>query len=126
VNGDRFKPSTSAHMWFGLLGAPLAWTVQHVVGFGLTQAECNAAGRLWPVPVDPGTLAVTIAATVVALLAGAAAVAAFLATRDAGTELPGARMHFLATVGIVVTPIFVAIVLMSGISVLTLPECQQS
>jgi hypothetical protein len=126
VNGDRLKPSASLLMWFGLLGAPLAWTVQHVVGFGLTQAECNAAGRLWPVPIDPGTLAITIAATVVALLAGASAVAAFLATRDAGTELPGARMHFLATVGIVVTPIFVAIVLMSGISVLTLPECQQS
>jgi hypothetical protein len=125
VNGSRFKPSVSLLMWFGLLGAPLAWTVQHVVGFGLTQAECNQGGRLWSVPIDPGTLAITVAATIVALLAGASAVAAFMATRDAGTELPGARMHFLATVGIVVTPIFAAIVLMSGISVLTLPECHQ-
>ena len=122
----RVRPGISKLMWFGLLGAPLAWTVQHVVGFGLTQAQCNLGGRDWSIPIDPGTLAITVAATIVALLSGAAAVAAFMATRDAGTELPGARLHFLATVGIVITPIFMCIVLMSGISVLTLPECHQS
>jgi hypothetical protein len=28
--------------WFGLFGAALAWTVQHVVGFGATLAHCGA------------------------------------------------------------------------------------
>jgi len=112
-------------LWFGLLGAPFAWTVQHVFGFGVTQAACNLASRQWTVPVDALTLVATIGATVIALLAGASAVIAFRATRDAGTEIPGARIHFLATVGVVVTPIFVAIVLMSGISVLMLPACHQ-
>ena len=112
-------------LWFGLLGAPFAWTLQHVFGFGLTQAACNLASQQWSVPVDSLTLVATIAATVIVVLAGAAAVAAYVATRDAGTEIPGARVHFLATVGIVITPIFLCIVLMSGISVLVLPECHQ-
>jgi hypothetical protein len=113
-------------LWFGLLGAPLAWTVQHIFGFGLTQAACSLASRGSSVPVDSLTLVATIVATAIGVLAGAAAVAAFVATRDAGTELPGARIQFLATVGVVVTPIFLCIVLMSGISVLVLPECHQS
>ena len=112
-------------LWFGLLGAPFAWFVQHILGFGLTQAACNLASRQWSIALDPLTLAATIAATVIALLAGAAAVAAYVATRDAGTEIPEARIQFLATVGVVITPIFLAIVLMSGISVLALPGCHQ-
>ena len=111
-------------LWFGVLAAPIAWTLQHIFGFGLTQATCNVGGS--PLPLDGWTLAATIVATIVALLGGAAAVAAYLATRDAGTEIPGARINFLATTGIVIAPIFLAIVLMSGISVLVLPECHQS
>jgi hypothetical protein len=111
-------------LWFGVLAAPIAWTLQHIFGFGLTQATCNVGGS--PLPIDGWTLAATIVATIVAVLGGAAAVAAYLATRDAGTEIPGARINFLATTGIVIAPIFLAIVLMSGISVLVLPECHQS
>ena len=111
-------------LWFGVLAAPIAWTLQHIFGFGVTQATCNVGGS--PLPIDGWTLAATIVATIVAVLGGAAAVAAYLATRDAGTEIPGARINFLATTGIVIAPIFLAIVLMSGISVLVLPECHQS
>jgi len=113
-------------LWFGLLGTPFAWFLQHIVGLTLTQAACSLPSRQWSVPVDPLTLAITVAATVIALLAGAAAIVAFVATRDAGHEIPGARVHFLATVGIVITPIILCIVLMSGVSVLVLPECHQS
>jgi hypothetical protein len=111
-------------LWVGLLAAPIAWTLQHIFGFGLTQAMCSVGGS--PLPVDGWTLAATILATLVAVIGGAAAVAAYVATRDAGSEIPGARVNFLATTGIVISPIFLAIVLMSGISVLVLPECHQS
>ena len=111
-------------LWVGLLAAPIAWTLQHIFGFGLSQATCNVGGN--PLPLDGWTVAATILATVVAVLGGAAAVAAYLATRDAGTEIPGARINFLATTGMVISPIILAIILMSGISVLVLPECHQS
>ena len=32
-------------MWFGLLGAPLAWATQHITGYGLSEAACSPAGR---------------------------------------------------------------------------------
>jgi hypothetical protein len=113
-------------LWFGLLGAPFAWFLQHIVGLTLTEAACSLPNRQSLVPVDGPTLAITIVATSIALLAAAASVVAFVATRDTGTELPGARVHFMATVGIVITPILLCIVLMSGVSVLLLPECHQS
>ncbi|MBA3421849.1 MAG: hypothetical protein H0U12_08160 [Thermoleophilaceae bacterium] len=113
-------------MWFGLLGAPLAWTVQHVVGITLIEAACNQAGSQWGVPVDGWTVAATAVAVIVAALSGAAAFMAYRATKDAGTDLPEARVRFLAIVGIVVSPLFLSIVLMSGITVVAFPECVQS
>jgi len=37
---------------YALLGAPLAWTTQLVVGFGLTEAACGPAGRMWNIAID--------------------------------------------------------------------------
>jgi hypothetical protein len=112
--------------WFGLLGAPLAWTTHHVVGLSLAEAACNPAGSQWMVPVDGGTLAATVVAAVIAALGGAAAVVAYRQTKDAGTDPPEARVRFLAIIGMAVSPLFLAIMLMSGITVVAFPECIQS
>ena len=48
--------------WFGLLGAPLAWTVQLVVGFGVTEARCEPGGSRWGVSVDTWEITLMIAA----------------------------------------------------------------
>jgi hypothetical protein len=125
VSLARFRPPLPFLMWFGLLGAPFAWTIQHVTGITLAEAACSQSGTRWDVPVDAGTLIATAASTLLAVLAGAAAIAVFMATRDAGSDPPGARVRFLATVGIVVTPIFMVIVLLSGITVVSFPECHQ-
>ena len=98
-------------LWFGLLGAPAAWVAQHVTGYALTEAACQEAG--FDFPVDGVTIAVTAAAGVVAALAGVAAVATWRATRDGGQRT--ARKHFMATMGMTLTPLFLMIILMSGI-----------
>ena len=113
-------------MWFGLLGAPAAWTAQHVFGISVVEAACNPPRPHWGLPVDSMTLAATVVATIVAALSGAAAFMAYRATSDAGTDPPEARVRFLGIVGIVVSPLFLMIVLMSGITVIALPECVQS
>jgi hypothetical protein len=118
--------------WFGLLGAPLAWTVQHVTGFALTQAQCGGAGAGWDVHVDAWTIAVTAPAAAIAILAELASIKVFRETRSAegagGSEEPPpkGRVHFLATVGIVISPLFLFIILMSGLGTVFLPECVQS
>jgi hypothetical protein len=117
-------------MWFGLLGAPFAWTLQHVTGYGLTEAACSEAG--FSFDRDAWTVAVTATAAVVALLAGLCAVTAFRRTRGVrgvgGSEEPPpkGRIHFLAVVGMVISPLFLAIIVMSGIGSVVLANCTQS
>ena len=120
------KRSVSSLMWFGLLGAPFAWAAHHVVGISLIEAACNPPSPQWGVPVDGWTVATTTVAAIVAALSVAAAFMAYRATRDAGTVIPESRVRFLAIVGIVVSPLFLSIVLMSGITVVAFPECVQS
>jgi hypothetical protein len=114
-----------ALVWFGLLGAPGAWVAQHLTGYALTEAACNEAGRGWDVPIDALTAALTAAAAALAVLAGLAALAAFRSTRGAGGKPPAARVHFLGIAGIVVAPLFLAIIVMSGVGVIVLEGCRQ-
>jgi hypothetical protein len=119
-------------MWFGLLGAPTAWTLQLVAGYGLTEAACNAAGTQWSTPVDAWTIVVTCAGAAVAVLAEAAAILAFRRTRNVegvgGSEEPPpkGRIHFLAVVGMTISPLFLAIIVMSGLGSFVLDNCVQS
>ena len=119
-----------ALMWFGLFGAPFAWAVQHVAGVMLTIAAChdNTAGPDWRPDVDAVAGVVTALAAVVALLALLAAVAAWRSARDADDSdpPPAGRIHFLGIVGLTISPLFLAIILMSGLGTIFLSECVQS
>ena len=128
----RVSAGTQALMWFGLLGAPAAWVTQFLVGYSLTEAACSEAGTRWNVAVDGVTIAATAAGAAVAVLAELTAIKVFRDTRPAegagGSEEPPpkGRIHFLATVGIVIAPLFFFIIVMSGVGVLVLPECHQA
>jgi hypothetical protein len=116
---------TRVLMWFGVFGAPFAWAVQHVAGYGLTEASCGLAGRRTGVALDTWTIVVTALGATTAALAGAAAVSVFLATREAGEEPPGGRVHFLSIVGMTISPLFFLIILMSGLGSVFLANCRQ-
>jgi hypothetical protein len=105
-----------------VFGAPAAWTAQHLTGYTLTVATCRQAGAL---DMDAWTIAVTAAAAVIAIAAIAAAVVTFRATRGA-EEPPDARIHFLAVIGITIGPLFLAMIVMSGLGATLLPRCVQS
>jgi hypothetical protein len=118
---------TPVLMWFGLLGAPFAWTLQHVTGVVLTLANCNVVGRTqWQIHLDAWTIAVTAGAVLVTLAAGVAAIATFRRTRDVGSEPPGSRVHFLSIVALTTTPLLLAIMLMSGVGSILQAGCPQS
>ena len=114
--------------WFGVFGAAFAWATLHVVGFAVAQASCERAGSRWHVATDAITTAATVAAAVVAVLAGLSAIATYRAAGDAGHDdaPPNGRMHFLGVVGIAVTPLFLAMILMAGSGVLSVSVCRQS
>jgi hypothetical protein len=119
-----------ALMWFGLFAAPFAWAAQHVAGVWLTLGEChdNTAGPAWQVHVDTWAAIVSAAAALIAALGLLSAVQAWRSTRDADDSdaPPAGRIHFLGIVGLTISPLFLAIILMSGLGTIFLPQCVQS
>jgi hypothetical protein len=116
--------------WFSVLGPPFAWALQHVAGISLGLADCpdNTRGPGWSVPVDGVTLAIGSAMAIVAVLGGAAAVAAFRTTRgiDESDAPPAGRIHFLALIGMTITPLFLAMIAMSTAGAIAATGCTQS
>jgi hypothetical protein len=111
---------------FALLGPPLAWVVQFLLGFGVTRAACDPG--VVHTNVDAWTVVLTAVATVVAVLGGLAAVRVFRATRgvDLDAPPPVGRIHFMSIVALTTTPLFLLIILMNGAGVLVLQKCHQS
>jgi len=113
--------------WYGLLGAAIAWTVQLVVGFGVTIARCGAGGD-FGLAVDTWEILLIAVAGTLALLGEAAAIAVFLATRELEHDdpPPGGRRHFFASAAVVGNLLFLMIILLSGIGIVTGSPCHQS
>lgn len=114
-------------MWLGVLGAPAVWTCQHVFGFGVTQAGCSIGSKSWNVPIDTFTAIATSLAGALAITGLVASVLAYRAVSDAeiDTDPPSGRIYLMSICGIVISPLFLAIILMSGIGTLVLPNCHQ-
>ena len=128
----------SVLQWVGVVAAPLAWTGQHVVGYGVGQARCSVAGMRWGIGFDTWQLAILAAAGLLVLASEAAAVVVFLATRETnygdgppgsgrwGGAVPYTRLHFFATAAMVANVLFLAIILMDGLGSVFDPLCVQS
>jgi hypothetical protein len=124
--------------WIGVVVAPLAWTGQHVVGYGVGEARCSVAGVHWGVGYDTWQLGVLAAAGLLVVVSEAAAVAVFLATRDTnfgdgpsgagrwGGAVPYTRLHFFATAAMVANVLFLTVILMDGIASVFSTLCAQS
>jgi predicted branched-subunit amino acid permease len=112
--------------WYGLLGAPFAWTVFHVIGVGIATGACSPWGVRGDAGAQPGSLILTFACVGLAFAALLAAVVVFISTRGAEEEGPPplGRIHFLSVVGLAIAPLFIAIILMAGLGG-TMLGCEQ-
>ena len=138
---ERVGPFTLRRLafvqWIGVCVAPLAWTAQHVVGYGVGQARCEV-GASWGIAFDTWQLAMLAAAGLLVVISEAAAVSVFLATREAnfgdgppedgrwGGAVPYSRLHFFATAAMVANVLFLAIILMDGLAAAFDSLCVQS
>ena len=114
--------------WFGLLAAPLAWTVQLVLGFGVTEADCSAGSTHWGVDVDAWEISLLVAAAAVVVLAELCALALYLATRDVHYDDPPpvGRRHFFVAAASLGNILFLGAILMSGLAAVYHTPCHQS
>jgi hypothetical protein len=113
--------------WFGLLAGALVWAAQHVVGYGITEAECGAGGAHWGIHNDVWQGALMGAALALVLLAELAAIAVILATRDGSYEgpPPPGRLRFFAIAAAAANFIFLVIILLDGLASLVNVACRQ-
>jgi hypothetical protein len=123
--------------WIGVVVAPLAWTGQHIVGYGVGEARCKA-GANWGIGYDTWQLAILAAALLLVLTSEAAAVAVFLATREANYgdgpagdgrwsgAVPYTRLHFFATAAMVANVLFFTVILLDGLGAVANSLCVQS
>src|SRR5206468_11980954 len=124
--------------WIGVVVAPLAWTGQHVVGYGVGQARCSIAGTGWGIGYDTWQLAILAAAGLLVVVSEAAAVLVFLATRGTnygdgppgdgrwGGAVPYSRLHFFATAAMVANVLFLAVIFLDGLGSVFDSLCVQS
>jgi hypothetical protein len=112
---------------YALLGAPAAWVGLHVVGWGLSEAACNEWGRArLDIAVPTWEIALTASAGAIAAGAVAAAIVAWRSTRTDDESPPAGRIHFVATLALVLAPLFLMLVLLAGLGATVLPTCVQS
>jgi uncharacterized membrane protein YeiB len=118
----------SVLQWFGVLGAALAWTGVHVIGYGVAQAKCSTVGGSWDIAHDTWQLALMAIGAAVALAAQAAAITVFRATREADDQdpPPDGRLHFFASAAIVANVIFLAIIVLDGLGATISTLCRRS
>jgi hypothetical protein len=110
--------------WYALLGPPLAWAAQLVIGYGYTNAACGVAGATAGIGLRPWEAIVAIAMVVVAAGGWAAAIALHAASRHGELDDPLGRIRFLSTVGIVVGGIFVTLIVFTGAGALAFDGCR--
>lgn len=128
----------SVVQWVGVVVAPVAWTAQHVVGYGVSQARCSVGGMHWGISLGVWQLALLSCAGLLVVLSEVAAVLVFAFTREVnfgdgppeegrwGGATPYSRLHFFATAAMVANVLFLAILVMDGLASGIDPLCVQS
>jgi hypothetical protein len=121
---------TPPALWFGLFGAPVAWSLQLLTSYALVAHGCYPDAEPMTMPVVPGlrtlVLGTGAAALVVALLAGSSAWRSWRATQDGHEALLEAgegRTRFMALAGMLLSAVFVLGIVMNVVPLLMLRPC---
>ena len=125
---------TPAALWFGLFGAPVAWSLQLLASYALVAHGCYPDAEPMTMPVVPGlrtlVLGTGAAALAVAFLAGGSAWRSWRATQqehegghegllEAGEE----RTRFMALAGLLLSAVFVLGIILNVVPQLMLRPC---
>jgi hypothetical protein len=114
--------------WVGLLAGLVVWIGQHIVGWGITEAECGAGSGAFGIENDVWQGALLAASALAILAAEAAAIAVILGTRRTSYEAPPppGRIRFFAIAAALANVIFLVIVLLDGFAAIFDVACRQA
>ena len=114
--------------WVGLIAGAAVWAGQHIVGFGITQAECSTGGAHWGIGNDVWQIALLIASALLIGGAGLASAVVVADTRDTSYDSdppPLSRIRFFAIAALTANVIFLVIVLLDGLASIFNVVCRQ-
>jgi hypothetical protein len=113
---------TTALQWYALVGGPVAWFGELILGYFYTLSLCGPGG------LDLGGLHLPVGVfSAVALLVAAGALASALALHRAtshGLADPRGRIRFISDIGLVIEAIFLALILYTAAGELALEGCR--
>jgi len=114
--------------WAGLFGGAGIWAIQHIVGFGVTQARCGAGGVHWGIDQDLFQELLLAVTALIVICAGAAAATVVFGTRETSYESapPSGRVRFFALAALAANVLFLTIILLDGIASTLDETCRQS
>jgi len=114
-------------MGLGGLGAPAAWSASHVVGWGVSEANCEIAGRQWGINFDAWEWVLLVLAVVLAVTGIVASVLTFRDVKgtDKDANPPAGRLWLMSIAGMVVSPLMLMIILLTHVGALILSHCHQ-
>lgn len=125
---------TPAALWFGLFGAPAAWSLQLLASYALVAHGCYPDAEPLTIPVVPSlrtlVLGTGAAALAVALLAGGSAWRSWRATQqehegghEGLLEAGEGRTRFMALAGMLLGAVFALGIVMNVVPLLLLQPC---
>jgi hypothetical protein len=114
--------------WTGLLVGALVWAAAHVIGFGTTEASCNAAAPTFGIDFHLWEGLINGLAALVALSAALAATAVLVLTRDVSyeDEPPIGRIRFFAIAALIANVLFIMMVVLYLVGTLGNTPCTQA
>jgi hypothetical protein len=113
--------------WTGLLLGAFAFTFAHVVGYGITEAQCNAAGLRWGISKDAWEVSALGAAAGFVVLSEVAAALVVARTQAESYEdpPPPGRLRFLAIAALAANLIFLTIIVLDALGTVFNVTCRQ-
>ena len=124
----RLSPTIEFLQWFGLFGAALTWTAEHVIAYGVTVARCGAGGRDWGIPEHTTQLVLLALALALWLLSQAAAVTILVRTMSVEHQdpPPDGRRHFFAVAAVGGNMLFLVAIILDTVGAVFHTACGQA
>ena len=122
---------SSALLWFGMLGAPAAWTVQLMLTYSLEEwFACSPSatdrGEVVGLQVPTVALATSALLAAVAVVAGVVSVSCYRKIRDDSADESSGRAKWMALAGIMNSVLYLIVIVASFGPPLLLDVCEVS
>jgi hypothetical protein len=129
--GDRSKAETkqSILLWFGILAAPAAWTLQVILAPDLAEILCyegaaeTGRGRIYDVGIEPILVALTVVLAGVALLGILISASCWRKLRRSPDTTTAGRAGWMALAGVLVSVLFFVAIVVGFIPMAFLESC---